>query len=163
MDRYEQLQPASIIASIASMQRRWKDAVHVPADKNIDDFFAVETDDGSIAEHLGAAIAQLRILRPALRTTAYNVPEALDSEVAAAAANLGSGPWPTSTKAGLADLFAELDAIKTELESINTRDWAKQAQAGSTSVTLLQLAQGTSRVAADRLTKVERLVRHLAH
>ena len=73
MDRYEQLQPASIIASIASMQRRWKDAVHVPADKNIDDFFAVETDDGSIAEHLGAAIAQLRILRPALRTTAYNL------------------------------------------------------------------------------------------
>ena len=162
MDRYDRLQPAAIIASIKSMQRRWKDAVHVSADKNIEDYFAIETDDGSIAEHIGAAITQLRTLRPALRTTAYNNPEPLDSEVAAAAANLGSGPWPSSTRAGLDELFSELDAIAGELETINTQDWNKTTNAGSTSLTLLQIAQGTSRVAANRLAIVERLVRQLA-
>lgn len=162
MDRYDRLQPASIVASIASMQRRWKDALHVPADKNIEDFFNVETEDGSIAEHMGAAIAQLQILRPALRTTSYNVPEPLEPDVATAAANLGSGPWPRSTKDGLTDLFAALDAIKSELEGINVRDWNKTTHAGTTTVSLLAIAQGTSRVAADRLAIVERLVRQLA-
>lgn len=136
--------------------------MHVSAEKNIEDYFAIETDDGSIAEHMGAAIAQLRILRPALHTTAYNTPEPLDAEVAAAAANLGSGPWPSSAKAGLDEFFAECDAVKEELESIKTRDWSKSTQAGSKSMTLLQIAQGTSRVAADRLAIVERLVRQLA-
>lgn len=162
MDRYDRLQPPAIVASIASMQRRWKDAVNVPPEQNVEDFFAIDTDSGSIAEHLGAAIAQLRILRPALRSTSYNVPDPLDPEVATAAANAGSGPWPPSTRAGLEELFTELDAIKEELESINIRDWNKSAQAGSTSLTLLQIAQGTSRVAADRLAIVERLVRQLA-
>ena len=136
--------------------------MHVSADKNIEDYFAIGTDDGSIAEHIGAAITQLRTLRPALRTTAYNNPEPLDSEVAAAAANLGSGPWPSSTRAGLDELFSELDAIAGELEAINTQDWNKTTNAGSTSLTLLQIAQGTSRVAANRLAIVERLVRQLA-
>lgn len=162
MDRYDRLQPSALVASIASMQRRWKDAVHVPVDKNIEDYFAIETESGSIAEHIGAAIAQLRILRPALRTTAYNNPEPLDPEVAAAAADLGSGPWPSSTRAGLDELFSELDAIKEELQAINIRDWNKTANAGSTSLTLLQIAQGTSRVAANRLAIVERLVQQLA-
>lgn len=163
MDRYDQLQPAAIVASITSMQRRWKDAMHVPVDKNIEDFFRVETDSGSIAEHIGAAIAQLQILHPALRTTSYNVPEPLEPNVAAAVANQGSGPWPSSAKDGLADLFNELDAIKSELEGINVRDWTKTTQAGSTTLSLLAIAQGASRVAANRLAIVERLVRQLAH
>jgi len=162
MDRYESLPPASIVASISSMQRRWKDAVHVSVDKNIEDYFTIETDQGSIAEHLGAAIAQLRVLRHAVRTTSYNMPEELDSEVVSAVANKGSGPWPKSTKEGLAELFEELDALKSELDQISTSGWKKTAKAGNTSLTLIAIAQGASRVAADRLTIVERLVRTLA-
>lgn len=163
MDRYDRLMPSALIASISSMNRRWKDAMHVPADKNIEDYYSIETDAGSIAEHLGAAIAQLRILRGAIRTTGYNVPQTLEPEVVAAAANTGSGPWPGSAKEAMAEIKEELDAMKAELELIGVRDWKKEAPAGATSLSVLALAQGASRVAADRLNIVERLVRTLSN
>lgn len=162
MDRYDRLTPNTLLASIASMKRRWKEAMHVSADKNIEDFFTIETDAGSIAEHCGAAITQLHLLRSAIRTTTYNVPEPLGPEVAVAAANTGTGPWPSSAAEAMAELNSELDLMKVELDSIKTREWTKTAQAGSTSLSVLALAQGASRVAADRLNIVERLVRTLS-
>lgn len=137
--------------------------MHVSLDKNIDDYFTVETDEGSVAEHLGATLAQLRLLRGAIRTTAYNVPEPLDPAVLAAAANRGSGPWPESAKSGLSDLAEEIEELKGELDRVSVRDWNKTAPAGDQSISLIQLAQGASRVAADRLSVVERLVRSLAN
>lgn len=161
MDRYDRLQPASIVASIASMPRRWKEALHVPPEENIDDYFIVETDQGSIAEHMGAATAQIRILRGAIRTTTYNNPEPVEAEVVAAAANAGSGPWPSNAKEGLAAFNDEIEKLQAELDNVGVRDWNKTARAGNSSVSLLGLAQGASRVAADRLAIVERLVRAL--
>ncbi len=161
-DRYESLNPASLIASIASMPRRWKDALRVPAPKNIDDFFTVEGPDGTAAEHVGAAIAQIRTLRDAIRTTSYNVPEPLGTEVAAAAANSGSGAWPTSASEGLADLTAEMEGLKEQLDGLKPHDWNKSADAGRTTLSVLKLAQGASRVGAERLGIVERTIRTLA-
>ena len=162
MDRYDQLEPKALVASINSMPRRWKEAMWVPPEENIDDYFSVETDKGSVAEHMGAAIAQLRVLRGAIRTTTYNVPEPLEPEVLTAVANQGSGPWPKNAKSGLAELGEEIEALKAELDLISTRDWQKTAPAGDRSITLMALAQGTTRVAADRLSIAERLVRSLA-
>ena len=94
-DRYDSLQPPSLIASIASMPRRWKDALHVPAPKSIEDLLLTPGTDGvNVAEHLGATIAMIGILQDAIRTTSYNIPEQLGPEVSTAVRNAGSGPWP---------------------------------------------------------------------
>lgn len=162
MDRYERLAPASLIASISSMPRRWKEAVYVPPDVSIDDFFTVSTDQGSIAEHFGAAIAQIALLRDAIRTTSYNVPEPLDMGVAAAVANKGSGPWPKNAKSARNELKDQFEKLEGELKELKTTDWNRSADAGNTTLTILALAQGASRVGAERLSIVERLVRSLA-
>ena len=161
-DRYDSLQPASLIASMTSMPRRWKDAMRVAPPKSIDDYFTVDGEHGSAAEHVGAVIAQLSTLSDAIRTTSYNVPEPLTSAVVAAASNTGSGPWPESASAGLAELTSLFETLTTQLEQLNPRDWNKSADAGSTMLTVLALAQGASRVAADRLAIVERTIRTLA-
>lgn len=162
-DRYESLQPSMLTASVASMPRRWKDALKVPPPKNIDDIFNQQAGDGStIAEQLGAAIEQLSTLREAIRTTSYNIPEELGSEVASAARNLGSGPWPSTAAEGLTDLERLFDEILAQLKAMPASDWNKSADAGRESLTVLALAQGVSRVAAERLAAVERLVAELA-
>jgi len=157
-DRYASLNPASLTASIASLPRRWKEALRVPAPDNIDDVLTVEGPDGTVAEHLGAAIAQIRILRDAVRTTSYNVPEPLGAEVATAAANRGSGPWPETTKSGLSDLTNELEALLEQLKGLKAHDWNKSADADRTTLSVLQLAQGCSRVGAERLAVAERTI-----
>ena len=157
---------------MASMPRRWRDAIRVDAPKNIDDFFASPGPDGvSAAEHTGAAIAQLNVLSRAIRTTSYRTPEPLGSEVAAAVHNLGSGPWPETASDALTQLDAIFEEIKTQLEQLHTNDWTKSAQVTSAGppsdgvanaggpVSVLQLAQGASRVAAERLSLADRILR----
>lgn len=162
-DRYESLQPPSLIASIASMPRRWKEALHVPAPKSIEDVFTMEGPDGtSAAEHLGAAIASSATLLGALRTTSYNIPEPLGADVASAAHNAGSGPWPKTAADGLAELTSTLEATLAKLQELTPSDWNKSADAGNESFTVLALAQGASRVAADRLAAVDRIISTLA-
>jgi hypothetical protein len=162
-DRYDSLQPSYLIASIASMPRRWKDALRVTPPKSVDDYFSVAGDDGTTAaEHVGATLAQLELLSDAIRTTSYNIPEPLGSEVAAAVANNGSGPWPATAAEGLASLTALFETLHDQLTKVNTSDWNKSADSGRTTLTVVALAQGVSRVAADRLAIVERTIRTLA-
>ena len=161
-DRYDSLQPASLIASMKSMPRRWKDGLRVQPPLNIDDFFSVDGGSGSAAEHLGAAIVQLTTISEAIRTTSYNVPEALSTEVVTAVSNTGSGPWPSSAKAGLQEITSIVEKLTEQMEQLNPRDWNKSADAGSTMLTVLALAQGASRVAADRLAIVDRTIAALA-
>lgn len=162
-DRYESLQPPSLIASIASMPRRWKDALHVPAPKNIDDVFTMEGPNGvSAAEHLGAAISLSRIVLDALRTTSYNIPEPLGPDVAAAVQNSGSGAWPATAAEGLADLTKTMEDLLEKLQELTPSDWNKSADSAGQSFTVLALAQGASRVAADRLTAVDQIITALA-
>jgi len=162
-DRYDSLQPSYLIASIASMPRRWKDVLRVAPPKNIDDYFSVAGDDGTTAaEHVGAALAQLELLSNAIRTTSYNIPEPLGSEVAAAVQNDGSGPWPATAAEGLDALTTLFEAMHDQLTKVNTSDWNKSADAGRTTLTVVALAQGASRVAADRLAAVEQTIRTLA-
>ena len=165
-----------IVSSMASMPRRWRAAIRVDPPKNIDDFFTVPGPDGvSAAEHAGAAIAQLTVLSRAIRTTSYRIPETLDPEVAAAAQNLGSGPWPKTAAEALTELDAVFDDIKTQLDQLHTNDWNKSARVASAgapddgdesatgsatgSLSVLQLAQAASRVAAERLPLAERILR----
>ncbi|MFT7475616.1 MAG: hypothetical protein ACI81L_002555 [Verrucomicrobiales bacterium] len=162
-DRYDSLQPSYLIASIASMPRRWKDALRVAPPKNIDDYFSVAGDDGTTAaEHVGATIAQLDLLSSAIRTTSYSIPEPLGSEVAAAVANNGSGPWPATAAEGLAALTSQFEALHEQLTKVSMSDWNKSADSGRTTLTVVALAQGASRVAADRLAVVERTIRTLS-
>ena len=162
-DRYDSLQPPSLIASIASMPRRWKDALHVPAPKTIEDIHLTPGSDGiSVAEHLGATIAMTRILQDAIRTTSYNIPEPLRPEVAAAVQNSGSGPWPETAQVGLASLTAAMEELLDQLKRLSPHDWNKSADAGRETFSILKLAQGASRVAADRLMAVDSLVETLA-
>lgn len=162
-DRYDSLQPPSIIASIASMPRRWKDALHLPAPKNIDEVFSSPGPDGTtVAEHVGAAIAQLQILCDAIRTTSYNVPESLPPEAATAVMNVGSGPWPKSAAAGIDQLLEVVEKLHEQLLLLTPHDWNKSADAGRETLSILRMAQGASRVAADRLGATDRVVSALA-
>lgn len=162
-DRYASLQPPSIIASIASMPRRWKDALRVPAPKNIDEVFTTAGPDGTTAaEHVGAAIAQAQLLSEAIRTTSYNMPQALDPAVAAAVKNVGTGPWPESAEAGLDNLVNTMEGLHAQLEQLTPHDWNKSADAGRETLSIISLAQGASRVAADRLAAVDKIVTALA-
>jgi hypothetical protein len=162
-DRYESLQPPSLIASITSMPRRWKEALRVPAPKNIDDVFSAPGPDGtSVAEHMGAAISMITTLQNAVRTTSYNVPEPLSPEVATAARNAGSGPWPPSADVALSELNTAMEQLLEQLEQLSASDWNKSADAGRESLTVLALTQGASRVAAERLSAVDKIVASLA-
>jgi hypothetical protein len=162
-DRYDSLQPPSLIASIASMPRRWKDALHVPAPKNIEDSYLTPGGDGlSVAEHLGATIVMIQILQDAIRTTSYNIPEPLRLEVATAVRNNGSGPWPETAEAGLNTLSTAMEELLDQLKGLSPHDWNKSADAGRETLSILKLAQGASRVAADRLMAVDSLVETLA-
>ena len=162
-DRYDSLQPPFLISTISSMPRRWKDALSVPKPKDIDDYFTLTGDDGTAAEHVGAAIAQLVILREAIRTTSYNIPEPLETSVTAAVDNTGSGPWPPSVDEGLTELTEQFERLLAQLKSLNPSDWNKSADAGNRTLTISALAQGASRVAADRLAIVERTIRTLSN
>lgn len=161
-DRYDALLPASLIASMASMPRRWKDAMHLPPPKSAEDYFTLEGPDGTPAEHLGAAIAQLRLINDAIRTTSYNVPESVGPDVQSAVADQGSGPWPSSAHGGLSDLVEQFEAIGERLGALSASDWNKSASAPSGNLTVLAIAQGASRVAANRLAIFERTLQALA-
>ncbi len=159
---------------MASMPRRWRDAIRVDPPKNVEDFFTLPGSSGiSAAEHTGAVIAQLTILSNAIRTTSYNVPEALAPEAAAASINAGSGPWPDTAADGLAQLDAIFEQIEAQLKQLNTHDWNKSAKVqaagtpadgapGVDSLTVLALAQGASRVAAEHLPLAERVLREVS-
>jgi len=170
-DRYDSLKPTTVIASIASMQQRWKDAIRVEKPKNIEDYYSVAGPNGSAAEHIGAVVAQLAVLSNAIRTTSYNVPEPIAPEAASAAKNLGSGPWAATATEGMAQLQASFEELLARLKQLNPHDWNKSANVltgaapvdgvsprSSESLTVLQLAQGASRVAAERLPLAERAI-----
>lgn len=158
---------------MASMPRRWREAIRVEPPKNIDDFFAVPGPEGpSAAEHVGAVIAQLKVLDDAIRTTSYNTPETLSAEAAAAVINAGSGPWPATASDGLRQLDEVFAALEERLKGLNTYDWTKSASVassgtpadgvpstGDTKLSVLELAQGTSRVAATHLSLAEKTLR----
>lgn len=171
-DRYESLKPNNLIASMSSMPRRWKDAIRVDPPKNIDDYFNVSGSDGNPAEIVGAVVAQLKILDDAIRTTSYNIPEALPPEAGAAVKNLGTGPWPANAAEARDQLTEAFGNLEARLRQLNTHDWKKSAtvlsvttlpdgtqrDSGET-LSVLQLAQGASRVAATALPIVERTIR----
>lgn len=145
------------------MPRRWKEALHVAPPKSIDEVFSEPGPDGSsAAEHMGAAIAMTEALIDAIRTTAYNVPEPLGPEAATAIHNAGSGPWPASPHVALNTLDGLMEDLLEQLKRLSPSDWNKSADAGSETFTILALAQGASRVAAERLNAVERIIDALA-
>lgn len=161
-DRYDSLQPPSLIASIASMPRRWKEALHVPPPKSIDEIFTEVGPDGtSAAEQMGAVIAMTTAISNAIRTTSYNVPEPLEPGAATAVHNAGTGPWPASAHDGLAVLTSLMEDLLEQLQQLSPSDWNRSADAGSETFTVLTLAQGASRVAAEGLGTVDRIVRAL--
>ncbi len=158
-DRYDRLQPPNLTASVASMPRRWKDALHLPPPKNIEEVFTTVGPDGvSAAEDCGAVLAQVATLTNAIRTTSYNAPEALDSTVVAALANQGSGPWPATAGAALENLTAAFENLDNRLKDLKANDWNKTAPTPSGSISLIDLVRGVARVSADRLARVERTV-----
>ncbi len=162
-DRYDSLQPPNIIAAIKSMPRRWTDALYVAPPKNIEDFFTVDGPDGvSAAEDAGATIALVTILQDAVRTTSYNEPEALGSEVMSAMANTGSGSWPASSVDALEQIEALMEAFASRLEALTTSDWGKSARTPDGTATLTDVARGAVRVTADRLARAERTIRSVS-
>ena len=145
------------------MPRRWKEALRVSAPKNIDEVFTSAGPDGiSAAEHMGAAISMVQVLANAIRTTSYNVPETLGTEVASAALNAGSGPWPNSAHDGLSELTTLMEQIGEQLSQLSPSDWNRSADSGTQTFTILALAQGVTRVTAERLALVDGVIDTLA-
>ena len=89
------------------------------------------------------------------------MPEPLDEQVPAAVANIGSGPWPSSARDAVNAISTEFKSLDELLKTLKTTDWNKTASCGAASYSVIQLAQATSRVAADRLRDVEKLVADL--
>ncbi len=141
------------------MPRRWKDALHLPPPKNIDDVFTTAGPDGiSAAEDAGAVLAQVAVLADAIRTTSYNQPEALGAEVVSALRNAGSGPWPSTAGAALENLTSMFENLSGRLGDLRPADWNKSASTPEGSITLIELVRAVARVSADRLARVERTV-----
>jgi len=162
-DQYDRLQPPFIVSSIRSMPRRWEQALRVQPPKNIEDFYTLEGSSGqSAASDVGAALEQVRVLADAIRTTSYNEPEVLGSEVEAAMSDSGSGPWPASAAEALEHIEALMNTLGDRLEALHSRDWAKRARMASGDVSIEQLGQATTRVLATRLSRVERTIREVS-
>jgi hypothetical protein len=163
-DQYDRLQPPFIISSIRSMPRRWKEALHVHPPKNIDDFYSEPGPTGeSAASDVGAALEQVRVLADAIRTTSYNVPEALGGEVETAMKDAGTGPWPPTAGEALHDMERLMEDLGDRLESLQPHDWAKRASTPSGSdVSVEQLGQATTRVLATRLARVAQTIRQVS-
>lgn len=158
-DRYDQLQPPSLISAIKSMPRRWSAALYLQPPKNIDDYFAVPGPDGvSAAEHSGAMITQLETLNDAIRTTSYNASEELGPEVRAAITDSGSGPWPKSAAEAIAMIEVLMELIAERLTGLSASDWNKSAQAPGGSLSISTLAQAAVRIAAERLRRAEQAI-----
>lgn len=146
------------------MPGRWVDGFRVDPELDIEDFYTVPGSTGmTIAEHCGAAIAQIDVLALAIRTTLYTSPDPLDDQVVAAVSNAGTGPWPKTAREALNKVSSSLKQLREELELINTSGWNRSATSHleMQSFTVLTLARGSSRVAAERLIAVESLVREL--
>lgn len=165
-DRYDQLLPPSLTATIGSMPRRWKEALYLPPPKSIDDVFTEADPNGiCVAEEAGAMLAMLAVLEPAIRTTSYNDPELLTTEVQAAVKNDGAGPWPSSAKDALQSIEERFESLIDLVNSLNPRDWTKSASIKSPTgpsvsgrLTMTELIQGASRVSAERLARAEKAV-----
>ncbi len=162
-DRYDTLNPNHIIASVASLPRRWTEGFRVPDDVSFGDLFVSVSSDGTcIAEHLGATIAQLDILADALTIACYVTPEPLDTQVSAAMANTGSGSWPASPKEGLEKVLAQFVELQSAIEGVRTSDWNKSVLLGSSTVKVIDITRAVSRVGAERLRAVESLISELS-
>jgi len=55
-----------------------------------------------------------------------------------------------------------MEQLLEQLEQLSASDWNKSADAGRESLTVLALTQGASRVAAERLSAVDKIVASLA-
>lgn len=163
-DQYDRLQPPFIVSSIRSMPRRWKEALSVAPPKNIEDFYAKSGPSGdSAASDVGAALEQVRVLADAVRTTSYNDPSPLSSEVETALKDEGTGPWPPTADAALDQIEVLMEELGDRLEALQPNDWAKRASTPSgTDVSIEQLGQATTRVLATRLARVAQTIRQVS-
>lgn len=141
------------------MPRRYKDALTLPPDEDINELLTKPGADGStIAEHLGAAVALVDILAKAARTTGYLTPEPLDMTVESAMQNSGSGPWPSTAKQAQKQIEELVEDLTKRLAEMPSSSWSRTAPSPSGSASVSQLTQGVVRVLAERLAAVERTV-----
>lgn len=158
-DRYDKLNHNNLMASVGSMSRRWNDDIYVAPPQNLEDFFAVEGPDGmTIADEMGATIAQVTILNEAVRTTSYIEPEPLPEFTIEAIADQLDGPRPASAAAGLSKITAINVEAYGRLTDLRLVDWKKEATWGSHVVSITDLARGVSRVNAERLARASRVL-----
>lgn len=158
-DRYDSLNHNAVMATIGSMPRRWNEAIRLPTPKSIADFFTEPSPDGIvIADEMGAAIHQLKILDLAIRVTSYLEPEPFPDGTVDATFDRLSGPRPTSAAEAVDEIMAVNEATYGRLTDLRMSDWNKQGAQDGVSLTITDLAKGVSRVNAERLARATRAV-----
>ena len=158
-DRYDKLNHNTLMASIGSMSRRWNDDIYLAPPQNLEDFFTQEGPEGiTIADEMGATVAQITILNEAVRNTSYIDPEPLPELVIEAMANKLDGQRPASAAAGLSKIMALNVEVYGRFTELRLVDWKKEAAWGSHVVSITDLARGVSRVNAERLARASRVL-----
>lgn len=156
-DRYDTLNHNTLMASIGSMSRRWKEAIYVAPPENIEDFFTLESPDGLVlADEMGAAIAQVTILANAIRTTSYVESEPLPDLAIEAMQDELDGDRPPSAGAAIAAITSINDEVYGRLKDLRMVAWKNESTGESRTVSITDLAKGVSRVNAERLARATR-------
>lgn len=156
-DRYDNLNHNTLLASVGSMSRRWKEAIFVAPPHNIEDYFTLEAPDALVlADEMGAALTQVTILTNAIRTTSYLEPDPLPDMYAEAMRNELSGDRPKSATEGLEQIIAINDEVYGRLQDLRLVDWKNTATGDSGTVSISDLVKGVSRVNAERLARATR-------
>ena len=156
-DRYDKLNHNTVMASVGSMSRRWREAIRVPKPHNIEDFYTAEAAGGLVlADEMGAAITQTTILMNAIRTTSYLEPDPLPDLTVEAMRNELTGERPPSAVDAIEQIAGITDEVYRRLKDLRMADWKNEATWGSMTISISDLAKGVSRVNAERLARATR-------
>lgn len=118
-------------------------------------------ESGAAAE-IGSMLAQLAVIDGAVRSTSWNDPPRLGSDVDAAIADTADGPAVTSAREALDRIEELMTTLADRFDGMALDEWNRTAESAHGPLSMNELAQGAVRVAAERLLATERAIRGAA-
>ncbi|MDH3683598.1 MAG: hypothetical protein OEV40_27070 [Acidimicrobiia bacterium] len=155
-DRFSALKPHDIIATIASVDQRYRSAFRSHQGATADDLSDLRTANGSILDEVATTVVALATARTALTSAADGgFPEV-------PAAVLGLEPFPVVATEGTVDhhlreLGAEVALLVATLKAIPRERWGRAAHADDRigHATIEQIGQQAARYAIAALHRIE--------
>lgn len=155
-DRFSMLKAQDIIATIASVDQRYRSAFGSREGATAEDVSYLRTENGSILDEVATTVVALAAAREALVSAA----EGGFPEVPATV--LGLEPYPVVVADGtvehhLRELGAEVDQLVATLKAIPRQHWGRAATADDRRghATIEQIGQQAARHAVEALHRIE--------